>query len=129
MAELPVLKYKGGIGISFTTEGRVEGMLMRPDLYGMTSIPDNMEVVVRRAGDCVEVVTRPRVTPDALTAAAPDLLAALQEVAELQGSAHAPAGSLWSRVNAAIAKAIGEPDARQAEIARARALYDKCDKP
>lgn len=61
MVELPVLKYKGGIGISFVTEGRAEGMLMRPDLYGMTSIPDSMEVVVRRAGDCVEVVTRPRV--------------------------------------------------------------------
>jgi hypothetical protein len=61
MAELPVLKYRGGIGIQFMTDGRAEGMLMQPDLYGRASIPDTMEVVVRRKGDCVEVVVRPRV--------------------------------------------------------------------
>jgi hypothetical protein len=27
----------------------------------MCTIPDTMEIVIRRAGDCVEVVTRPRV--------------------------------------------------------------------
>jgi hypothetical protein len=61
MTELRVLKYPGSIGIGFVVEGRAEGMAMKPDLYGMCTIPDTMEIVIRRAGDCVEVVTRPRV--------------------------------------------------------------------
>ena len=61
MVELPVVKCPGSMGIGFVVEGRAEGMMMKPDLYGMCTIPDNMEVVIRRAGDCVEVVTRPRV--------------------------------------------------------------------
>jgi hypothetical protein len=61
MNELPVVKYPGGIGIGFEVQGRATGMQMNPDLYGRCIIPDEMEVVVRRNGDCVEVVTRPRV--------------------------------------------------------------------
>ena len=96
--------------------------------------PDNIHVVRADAPHmriCFLTSDGPTEANADLIIAAPDLLAALREVAELQGSAHAPAGSLWSRVNAAIAKATGvdDLDARQSEIARARALYDKCDKP
>jgi hypothetical protein len=62
MAELPMVKYPGSIGIGFVVQGLERGMSMLPDLYGRCTIPDDMEVVIRRAGDCVEVVTRPRVT-------------------------------------------------------------------
>jgi hypothetical protein len=61
MSELPVLKYEHAISITFGLLGQPEGMLMKPELYGKAIIPDTMEVVVRRKGDCVEVVTRPRV--------------------------------------------------------------------
>jgi hypothetical protein len=61
MVELPVLKYPGSVLISFVVRGSAEGMLVMPDLYGKATIPDTMEVVIRRNGDCVEVVTRARV--------------------------------------------------------------------
>ncbi len=60
MTELPVVKYPGSIGIGFVVQGLETGMSMVPDLYGKCTIPDDMEVVVRRVGDCVEVVTRAR---------------------------------------------------------------------
>ena len=61
MTELPVVKYPGSIGIGFMVQGLPTGMAVVPDLFGRCVIPDDMEVVVRRDGDCVEVVTRPRV--------------------------------------------------------------------
>jgi hypothetical protein len=61
MTELPVLKYEHAINISFGVMVST-GLMMKPELYGKAIIPDDMEVVIRRAGECVEVMTRPRVT-------------------------------------------------------------------
>jgi hypothetical protein len=61
MIELPaVLKYEHAINISFGVMVST-GLMMKPELYGKAIIPDDMEVVIRRNGQCVEVVTRPRV--------------------------------------------------------------------
>ena len=106
MADLPVVKYPGSIGIGFVVQGRPSGMAMTPDLYGRCVIPDNMEVVVRRAGDCIEVVTRPQ---SRLIEA--DLLSALKRlVADYEGvpdPTDADGQSVFDSARAAIAKATG----------------------
>lgn len=58
--ELPILARSGGMGMDFAIGSLGTGMLCRIDLLGRVTIPDGMEVVVRRSGASVEVITRRR---------------------------------------------------------------------
>lgn len=118
MGELLVLRERFAVTLTFGLLGLAEGMQMIPDggRLPKSTIPDHLEVVVRRVGDCVEVITRPQSvilrTDARLHAAAPDLLAALQEVlaAPVSGDHQhiAKREAAFVAARAAIAKAIGD---------------------